>query len=90
MRGVINLPEIKYKRILLKVSGEALAGEKGSSLGTGGMKTKLHAADICMKAGCDMIIANGEDPDVLYAIMEGKEIGESSATSLLDDVWEEK
>ena len=53
----------------------SLAGGKGSSLGTGGMKTKLDAARICMDAGCDMIIANGSDPQVLYDIVEGKPAG---------------
>ena len=53
----------------------ALAGDKGSSLGTGGMKTKLRAAEICMEAGVDMIIANGEHPTLLYDIAEGKSVG---------------
>ena len=53
----------------------ALAGGKGSSLGTGGMKTKLRAAEICMEAGVDMIIANGEHPALLYDIAEGKSVG---------------
>ena len=53
----------------------ALAGDKGSDLGTGGMKTKLSAARICMEAGCDMIIANGSDPSLLYDIADGKPAG---------------
>ena len=53
----------------------ALAGDKGSALGTGGMKTKLHAADICMKAGCDMMIANGAQPSLLYRIADGEAVG---------------
>ena len=53
----------------------ALAGDKGSSLGTGGMKTKLHAAEICMDAGCDMIIANGAEPSLLYRIADGEAVG---------------
>lgn len=51
----------------------ALAGEEGSSLGTGGMKTKLKAAKICMQQGVDMVIANGENTQLLYDIIEGKE-----------------
>ncbi len=54
---------------------EALAGSAGSELGTGGMTTKLHAARIATAAGTDMIIANGEDPAVLYDIFEGKAAG---------------
>jgi glutamate 5-kinase len=52
-----------------------LAGGAGSSLGTGGMSTKLHAAQICMDAGCDMVIANGAAPSILYDIAEGKPVG---------------
>ncbi len=53
----------------------ALAGGKGSDLGTGGMKTKLTAAKICTEAGCDMVIANGVRPELLYAITDGKSVG---------------
>ena len=53
----------------------ALAGVSGSSQGTGGMITKLQAARICLNCGCIMVIANGNDPDNLYAILDGREIG---------------
>ena len=53
----------------------SLGGEKGSALGTGGMATKLRAAEIATEGGCDMIIANGADPDCLYTIAEGKPVG---------------
>lgn len=53
----------------------ALAGGRGSALGTGGMATKLHAAKLATEAGIDMIIANGSDPDVLYNITDGKAVG---------------
>ncbi len=49
-----------------------LAGGEGSALATGGMRTKLHAAEICGANGCDMVIANGADPSILYAIIEGR------------------
>ncbi len=52
-----------------------LAAGKGSELGTGGMVTKLNAAKTCIEAGCDMIIANGEDPDVLYSVLDGGNVG---------------
>lgn len=52
-----------------------LAGVSGSTQGTGGMVTKLRAAEICMDCGCDMVIANGNRPDSLYDILDGKEIG---------------
>ena len=50
----------------------ALGGDKGSALGTGGMKTKLHAAQIAAKANCDTVISNGENPETLYDIVAGK------------------
>ena len=53
----------------------ALAGGVGSSLGSGGMATKLRAAQIATEAGIDMVIANGETPEGLYAIGEDKPIG---------------
>ncbi len=53
----------------------ALAGGVGSSLGSGGMATKLKAAQLAMDAGIDMVIINGEDPEGLYALLEGKSIG---------------
>ncbi len=53
----------------------SLAGGAGSSLGTGGMATKIHAAEICTASGIDMIIARGDNPDVLYDICEGKDAG---------------
>lgn len=52
-----------------------LAGSAGTSLGTGGMVTKLHAAKLCMNAGIDMIITNGTNPSILYDIFDGKAVG---------------
>ena len=51
------------------------AGEPGSSLGTGGMKTKLHAAELCTAAGCAMVISNGANPMLLYDLADGKDAG---------------
>ncbi|MBE7093662.1 MAG: glutamate 5-kinase [Clostridiales bacterium] len=53
----------------------ALGGGEGSSLGTGGMRTKLHAAEICMAAGVDTVIASGEDPTILYKLVAGESVG---------------
>ena len=53
----------------------ALAGGKGSELGTGGMATKIQAAKICTGGGIDMIIANGANPSLLYDIVDGKDVG---------------
>ena len=54
---------------------EELGGEAGSELGTGGMQTKLRAAKIATEAGCDMIIANGAYPELLYKISDGTPVG---------------
>ena len=53
----------------------SLGGGSGSNLGTGGMATKLLAAQIAVGAGCEMVIANGEKPELLYDIVAGKPIG---------------
>ncbi len=52
-----------------------IAGISSSAQGTGGMVTKLHAADICLGCGCKMVIANGNNPGNLYDILEGKTVG---------------
>ncbi|MBQ1230329.1 MAG: glutamate 5-kinase [Clostridia bacterium] len=53
----------------------ALAGGEGSSLGTGGMRTKLQAAEICMESGCEMVILNGANPTLLYQLFDGASVG---------------
>lgn len=50
----------------------SLGGGAGSALGTGGMKTKLSAAQLCTNAGCEMVIACGENPEILYDVIDGK------------------
>lgn len=47
----------------------------GSKVGTGGMATKLTAAEIATAAGTDMVIANGEDFHVIHKIIEGRNQG---------------
>ncbi len=54
---------------------EEIAGGAGSSLGSGGMATKINAAKIATTAGVDMIIMNGKNPDDLYALFDGKPMG---------------
>jgi glutamate 5-kinase len=50
-------------------------GSTGSSVGTGGMETKLTAAKIATYSGADMIIANGKDVRIIHRIMEGRNYG---------------
>lgn len=55
---------------------ESLGGGAGSSVGTGGMKTKLIAAKIVMnESRCRMVITNGERPADLYRIVNGEAVG---------------
>ncbi len=53
----------------------ALAGGKGSRLGTGGMATKLKAAQMATSAGIEMVIAAGDEPACLYDIIDRKPVG---------------
>lgn len=57
----------------------------GSSVGTGGMYTKIEAAKFAIKNGCEMVIANGEDPRVILEILEGKEVGSWFVAGLRDE-----
>jgi glutamate 5-kinase len=53
----------------------SLGEGSSTSLGTGGMKTKLSAASLVTKRGIDMVICNGAKPEALYDIFEGKPVG---------------
>lgn len=53
----------------------AMAGGVGTERGTGGMATKLLAARIVLEKGIPMYILNGQEPGVLYELMEGKQVG---------------
>ena len=52
-----------------------MAGGEGSTLGTGGMATKLNAAQIATENGIDMVIMNGKNPDLLYDLFDNKQVG---------------
>ena len=70
-------PDARLIHVIPALTDEvmAMAGGSGSSLGTGGMMTKLHAAQIATAAGIDMVIASGRRPEALYDIVDGKEVG---------------
>lgn len=53
----------------------AIAGGAGTSRGTGGMIAKLNAAKIVTSVGIPMFILNGEDPEILYTLLDGGHIG---------------
>jgi glutamate 5-kinase len=52
-----------------------LAGGAGSAVGTGGMITKLQAAQIATRSGVTTVIAAGREPDVLTRLAAGEAIG---------------
>ncbi|MCR5718886.1 MAG: glutamate 5-kinase [Oscillospiraceae bacterium] len=54
---------------------DQIAGGAGSVLGSGGMATKINAARIATAAGVDMLIMNGKNPEDLYKLFDGQEIG---------------
>ncbi len=70
-------PAARLIPVIKEITPELLAhaGGSGSALGTGGMQTKLRAAAMVTAEGADMVIANGEHPERLYDIVEGKEVG---------------
>lgn len=53
----------------------SLAGGAGSRRGTGGMKTKIKAAELATASGADVVITNGKRPEALYDIVDGKPVG---------------
>ncbi len=70
-------PDAKLIPLVRKIDDKiyAIAGGAGSNRGTGGMVTKLKAAEIVNPEGIDMIITNGANPERIYDIFEGKPTG---------------
>ena len=70
-------PDAELLPVVRRVDEEIkkLAGVSSTTQGTGGMVTKLRAAEICLGCGCEMVIANGNNPAALYDIVEGKPVG---------------
>ncbi|MBR4980980.1 MAG: glutamate 5-kinase [Lachnospiraceae bacterium] len=71
-------PNAKFIEEVEKVTAEHMnMGKKstGSSVGTGGMNTKMVAAHIATNMGADMIIANSDDIRIIHRIMDGRKIG---------------
>ncbi len=54
---------------------EALCGGAGTARGTGGMLTKLHAAQTATQSGIPVVVMNGKDPQALYRLLDGEAIG---------------
>lgn len=71
-------PNAKFIGLVEEITPDLLAMGKatsGSDVGTGGMSAKLAAARIATDSGSDMIIANGENVEIIQELMEGKEKG---------------
>lgn len=54
---------------------EAMASGSGTNRGTGGMVTKIHAAKYATEHGVDMVIMNGQNPEILYDLLDGNPMG---------------
>ena len=52
-----------------------VAGGSASGLGTGGMFTKIQAADLARRSGCAVVISNGKYPERIWEIVAGKPVG---------------
>ncbi len=70
-------PDAKFIDTVETLDEKLLSMGKGSvsKVGTGGMATKLTAAEIATAAGADMVIANGADFHVIHKIIEGRRYG---------------
>lgn len=71
-----NNPDAKLLSTVYNIDEvRTLAGGTASKQGTGGMITKIDAAQIATSAGIHMIIANGSNMDSIYDILSGKSVG---------------
>ena len=70
-------PEARIIPVVTEVDKHVydIAGGAGSSIGTGGMYTKIQAASIATSSGVDMVIASGSEDGVLRRICQGEEVG---------------
>lgn len=73
-------PSLEGAKLVSKVTSiddhiKNIAKGAGTNFGTGGMKTKINAAQIALENEIAMVIANGNRPDNIYDIIEGKEVG---------------
>lgn len=69
--------DAKPVRVVKEITNEIIkaAGKRGSTHSTGGMKTKLKAAEIAATAGCKMILAHGQEPNIIQKIIDGQDVG---------------
>lgn len=83
-------PDAKFIDVVESLDDELLnmgKGTSGSKVGTGGMATKLTAAQISSAAGVDMVIANGADFHVIHKITEGRNYGTLFVSQSKEEVY---
>lgn len=70
-------PDAKRIPLVRAITDEvrAMAGGAGSSRGTGGMATKIRAAQMAAESHIPTVILAGDDPENLYRVFEGEDIG---------------
>ncbi|MDF2616449.1 MAG: proB, partial [Sedimentibacter sp.] len=70
-------PDAKLIPVVREITEEieSVAGGSQSSVGTGGMATKIAAAKIAVANGIDMAIVNGKSPELIYDVLDGKAVG---------------
>lgn len=71
-------PKAELIRFVPSITSELIhmgKGTSGSDVGTGGMSAKLAAARIATDSGADMVIANGDQVEVIWSIMGGDQKG---------------
>lgn len=70
-------PDARFIGLVSEITPQLLEMGKGSAgdMGTGGMSAKLAAARIATDSGSDMVIANAENVEVIYEIMNGRNKG---------------
>ena len=83
-------PDAKFIDVVESLDEELLnmgKGTSGSKVGTGGMATKLTAAQISSAAGVDMVIANGADFHVIHKITEGRNYGTLFVSQSKEEIY---
>ncbi len=76
-RDPSSAPDLTPLSIVPQIDATILemAGDTRSSLGTGGMRSKLRAARLATAAGESVLIANGNTPGILDTIFSGEPVG---------------
>ena len=70
-------PEARLIPVVHEINDDlrAIAGGAGTANGTGGMITKLHAAELCNEKNIPMFVVNGAKPEILYDLADGRLAG---------------